>query len=560
MNGRGPYASASRTKDRLKEVEAAIAREKQESKTSTRTKEQLQERLREYERMLRPDTKSFGARLEYENRQRVLENTLKQKKSVDVVFMVDCTSSMQPHIWETKNQIRNIVKETVQTFGNEVKIGFVGYRDHCDAFRIEKLDLNEDIRKFEDFLSRVVAMGGGDEPEDVFGGIEAALSLSWSQHNKVLIHIGDAPAHGFRFNNCFVDNFSFYNVSDVRGLRIEDLLNNLKHIGIKYFFGKINNSTDKMIDEFNRVGGRGTVSEVDVRNPKALRAFVVNSVSQTISGSMANTVHWADPRKRRTESYRSLKNYSVCDYEPSWSYIPTKKVQWLCCAISELEEPQSIVQHIGSIDHKWEQKTIMMAEWPFAEGAQRISYKGYQGHKAIVLKEFKHFGEGLDRRENYIEIMETQAVAAFLAKQFNKSSPRSVAKSVNFLEVSVIRVNEACGSSKYYNAEVLLANYKTNFVKWNNNAGYVNEDAFAATLDAFSHWTYDVTGGYLMVVDLQGVRHEAAYVLTDPSIHCEEQRFGSTNFGEAGFKTFFANHICGEVCQRMRLKANKFMR
>jgi hypothetical protein len=33
--------------------------------------------------------------------------------------------------------------------------------------------------------------------------------------------------------------------------------------------------------------------------------------------------------------------------------------------------------------------------------------------------------------------------------------------------------------------------------------GYVNQKQFAASLDAFCHWTFDATNGYLMVVDIQ---------------------------------------------------------
>ena len=76
---------------------------------------------------------------------------------------------------------------------------------------------------------------------------------------------------------------------------------------------------------------------------------------------------------------------------------------------------------------------------PFSEGEQRISFHGSKissySNENIVLKEFKHDGRGMDRREDYIEIMETQVTAAFMAKQFNKVSPRG-SKEVHFLHVS----------------------------------------------------------------------------------------------------------------------------
>lgn len=116
------------------------------------------------------------------------------------------------------------------------------------------------------------------------------------------------------------------------------------------------------------------------------------------------------------------------------------------------------------------------------------------------------------------------------------------------------------GAPKYYNIEVLLPDYKKKFKKWNNNAGYVSDKIFSSTLDAFSHWTYDITDGFLIVVDLQGVDRDDRYVLTDPSINCKEPRFGLTNLGSVGIEMFFKYHSCGAVCQAMGLKKNKHMR
>ena len=116
------------------------------------------------------------------------------------------------------------------------------------------------------------------------------------------------------------------------------------------------------------------------------------------------------------------------------------------------------------------------------------------------------------------------------------------------------------GAPKYYNVEVLLTDYKESFKKWNSNAGYVSDKIYSSTLDAFSHWTYDITDGFLVVVDLQGVDREKQYILTDPSINCIEPRFGLTNLGNVGIKMFFKSHSCNNVCQAMGLKKNRYMR
>ena len=46
-----------------------------------------------------------------------------------------------------------------------------------------------------------------------------------------------------------------------------------------------------------------------------------------------------------------------------------------------------------------------------------------------------------------------------------------------------------------------------------------------------------MTGGYMMVADLQGVQAADGYVLTDPVVLCEDVcRFGRTNMGPDGIR------------------------
>ena len=124
----------------------------------------------------------------------------------------------------------------------------------------------------------------------------------------------------------------------------------------------------------------------------------------------------------------------------------------------------------------------------------------------------------------------------------------------------MVQIFKIDGSPKYFNVEVLLSDYKERFKKWNNNCGYVSETNYSATLDAFSHWTYTVTEGFLMVVDLQGVDRDDKYILTDPSVHCKEPRFGLTNLGAYGMEQFFKSHRCGSVCEAMNLEKNRYMK
>ena len=126
-----------------------------------------------------------------------------------------------------------------------------------------------------------------------------------------------------------------------------------------------------------------------------------------------------------------------------------------------------------------------------------------------------------------------------------------------FLQASVVQMFMANDAPKYYNAEVLLPDYQENYKKWSGNYGFVNEPHYSPLLAAFSDWSYVITENYLIVVDLQGVDRENKYILTDPSIHCQDPKFGNTNLGKVGIEQFFKTHKCSEICAAMRLPKNK---
>lgn len=126
---------------------------------------------------------------------------------------------------------------------------------------------------------------------------------------------------------------------------------------------------------------------------------------------------------------------------------------------------------------------------------------------------------------------------------------------IHFTEVSLVKVGH-----KFYTMEKLL---RGEWTRYSNNGEYVNMTDYAATLQAFSHWTYHVSNGLLMVTDLQGVKQEDKslpgkhiFCLCDPAIHTNDEnvmRFTGTNLGEQGFKLFLDNHKCNDVCRHLAL-------
>lgn len=186
------------------------------------------------------------------------------------------------------------------------------------------------------------------------------------------------------------------------------------------------------------------------------------------------------------------------------------------------------------------------ASEPFAEGEIRIAYHGQLARQkkgledpdksSFVLKSFKHHGEGVNDRSQYLKQIEVSSIAYFLAQEYNKSSDRpSRCAKIGVLKACVVEeedeLNERHGSRRFCVEEPLPE--ETPFVKFSNNTGHWDEDHLDETLLRFTDFTYKATAGYLMVTDLQGVKkRNGDYVLTDPVILCTDVlRFGNTNLG-----------------------------
>jgi len=126
--------------------------------------------------------------------------TVNTSPRIDVVFVLDTTSSMSPFIQAAKEKIWSIAS-TMATAQHApvIRMGLVAYRDRGDAYVTRAVDLSEDLDSVYAKLMDFRAQGGGDGPESVNQALhEAVQSLSWSQDQntyKVVFLVGDAPSH-----------------------------------------------------------------------------------------------------------------------------------------------------------------------------------------------------------------------------------------------------------------------------------------------------------------------------------------------------------------------------
>lgn len=137
------------------------------------------------------------------------EMSLKNKHklpTVDIVFVVDTTLSMQPYINRTRDVIRQVAQKIESTLPSGAKFGLVGYRDSTVHMpKIGYVANNytpELVSAYElgDVLASVKAtkVDSKDEAEEVFAGIQTAIDANWQSDNfKFIILIGDASGHDY---------------------------------------------------------------------------------------------------------------------------------------------------------------------------------------------------------------------------------------------------------------------------------------------------------------------------------------------------------------------------
>ena len=128
-----------------------------------------------------------------------------QSHQIEVVFILDTTSSMSGLIQAAKEKIWSIATTMASAEqAPDIRMGLVAFRDRGDTYVTRVLDLSQDLDSMYASLMDLKAQGGGDGPESVNQALYDAINrISWSADDnvyKVAFLIGDAPPH-MDYNN-----------------------------------------------------------------------------------------------------------------------------------------------------------------------------------------------------------------------------------------------------------------------------------------------------------------------------------------------------------------------
>jgi len=128
-----------------------------------------------------------------------------QTHQIEVVFILDTTSSMSGLIQAAKEKIWSIATTMASAQqAPDIRMGLVAFRDRGDTYVTRVIDLSQDLDSMYASLMDFKAQGGGDGPESVNQALYDAINrISWSEDDsvyKVAFLIGDAPPH-MDYNN-----------------------------------------------------------------------------------------------------------------------------------------------------------------------------------------------------------------------------------------------------------------------------------------------------------------------------------------------------------------------
>ncbi len=129
---------------------------------------------------------------------------------------------------------------------------------------------------------------------------------------------------------------------------------------------------------------------------------------------------------------------------------------------------------------------------PFDKGAMRFAYAGLIKTssdlvpKKVVIKESRFVPEKYNDKAFYTGLVENQVIAKFLAEKYFERLDR-YQKHVKFIDIGLVYIP---ATERYYTIEEFIAK---KFVKWSSNVGRANPAEYSCTLDAFAHWSHQIT-------------------------------------------------------------------
>lgn len=232
---------------------------------------------------------------------------------------------------------------------------------------------------------------------------------------------------------------------------------------------------------------------------------------------------------------------------------------WWDRNLHELRSEVCVRYDYDAETREWHESETLckMEDEAFGEGAMRRCYRVKKLSQSVrsafvkldwrhcpnyVAKEYKD-EDIRSRRDVVFDDVRMQMTAKHWGMQFNAKHPP---KQVDFIQCFVLELPQRPGSPVFCCERLIAGDY----IKYNNNSGFVDDEHLRSTPQAFSHFTFHESEGREMVVDVQGVGD----LYTDPQFHTHDgEEYGEGNLGPRGMASFLSTHHCDDLCRLLGL-------
>jgi hypothetical protein len=119
-------------------------------------------------------------------------------KNLDLLLLLDTTGSMGDELAYLKSEFKTIASTIAAKFPHvNQRYSLVVYRDRGDEYVVRNFDFTSSVAEFNSKLGAQQAAGGGDYPEAMEVGLEAAGKMQWRTADtaRVVFLVADAPPH-----------------------------------------------------------------------------------------------------------------------------------------------------------------------------------------------------------------------------------------------------------------------------------------------------------------------------------------------------------------------------
>jgi Mg-chelatase subunit ChlD len=150
---------------------------------------------------------------------------LQSKRKADIMFVLDCTGSMQGEIDAIKEAFISFA-DTIEADGVRARVGLIAFWDRLFDQEAEVLTFGGEVftrdpAAFRGEVARLKAGGGGDLPESSLDAVMLALRQPFDPaSSKVLVLVTDAPPH----------------LPDKETKSIKEVVKAIRSVGIQQFY------------------------------------------------------------------------------------------------------------------------------------------------------------------------------------------------------------------------------------------------------------------------------------------------------------------------------------